>query len=87
MLLEREAIERACLFFTMNGGVFVTDEVKLGEEYHLHARRLLSRAHFADGVFLVFFEVMLPPGISIEPGFCVVEVNAETGDCSYGVVM
>lgn len=87
MLTEEEAVERASLFFTMNGGSFITGEVEPGAEYPAGVYRRLPRGHYENGVFWVFFNMLPPDSERWEPNFAVVEVDAVTGDCSYGVVM
>lgn len=87
MLTEAEAIDRACAFFAVSGGTFITGPAESGVEYRPGLCRLQPRAHLEDGVYSVFFDLLPPLADRIDPNFSVVEVQAATGACGFGAVM
>jgi hypothetical protein len=87
MLTEAEAIDRACTFFAMSGGEYITGPAEPGVECRPGLCRLLPGAHFEGGVYSVFFDLLPPFADQIDPNFKVVQVDAATGACEFGVVM
>ncbi len=87
MLTEQEAIERACAFFAMNGGSFITGPAVPSVDYTSGLSRLLPGTHLEGGAYWVFFDLLPPFANEIDPSFSVVQVDAVSGECSFGEVM
>jgi hypothetical protein len=87
MLTEVEAIDRACTFFAMSGGEYITGPATPGVEYRPGLFRLLPKVHLEGVGYWVFFELLPPFADEIDPSISVVEVDVVTGACKFVPVM
>ena len=89
MLSGEAAYERACLFASMSGVRFVPTEAEIAHAGSDVSHRVRDHAAWDEDrkLWLVFFPMLPIPGSTIDPDFCVVEVDPMTENCSFGVVM